>query len=38
MENWKKQIVMDPTLNKLFDPTISAEDLLIKKILTLPHD
>lgn len=38
MENWKKQIIMDPVLNSLFDPSFTSEDLLIKKILILSHD
>lgn len=38
MENWKKQIIMDPILNSLFDQQLSAEDLLMNKILLLPHD
>lgn len=38
MDNWKKQVIMDPVLNVLFDPSLSNEDLLNTKILTLPHD
>ena len=35
MENWKKQIIMDPVLNSLFDRSTSAEDFLLSKILPL---
>ena len=38
MENWKKQIIMDPVLNSLFDRTTSAEDFLVSKILPLHHE
>ena len=38
MDNWKKQVIMDPVLNSLFDSTLSSEDLLHTKILTLPQD
>lgn len=37
MENWKKQILMDPVLNSLFDDNMSGEDFLVKKILPLNH-
>lgn len=37
MENWKKEIIIDPHLNALFDAQISPEDFLNHKILTLPH-
>lgn len=38
MDNWKKQVLLDPVLNVLFDTSLSPEDLLHTKILTLPHD
>ena len=38
MDNWKKQIIMDPVLNSLFDRSTSAEDFLVSKILPLEHD
>ena len=38
MDNWKKQIVMDPVLNSLFDRDMPAEDFLLSKILPLHHD
>lgn len=36
MENWKKEILMDPVLNTLYDSTTSAEDFLVRKVLPLP--
>jgi hypothetical protein len=38
MEKWKKDVMMDPVLNSLMDGSISGEELLTDKILTLPHE
>ena len=37
MENWKKEIIIDPHLNGLFDNDLSPQLFLNSKILTLPH-
>jgi iron-sulfur cluster repair protein YtfE (RIC family) len=37
MENWKKEIIIDPHLNALFDAQISPQLFLKQKILTLAH-
>lgn len=38
MEKWKKDVMMDPVLNSLMDGSVSGEELLTDKILTLPHE
>jgi hypothetical protein len=38
MENWKKEIIIDPHLNALFDSELSAEEFLNQKIKCLGHD
>ena len=38
MENWKKQIIIDPHLNALFDTSLTSHQFLQSKILPLPHD
>ena len=37
MENWKKEIIIDPHLNGLFDTDLSPRQFLHSKVLTLPH-
>lgn len=38
MENWKKEIIIDPPLNGLFDSQMTPEEFLNSKILPLPHE
>ena len=37
MENWKKEIIIDPHLNSLFDTSVTPSQFLNDKILHLPH-
>lgn len=37
MENWKKEIIIDPHLNGLFDSQITPQEFLEGKILPLGH-
>jgi len=37
MDNWKKEIIIDPHLNALFDNSQTPAQFLNNKILHLPH-
>ena len=38
MENWKKEIIIDPHLNTLFDSELTSEEFVNQKIMSLGHE